>query len=552
MTVKKQLFDAAELGSISKLRAVLSSTSIDEVNQHGETPLMVACKFGHIELVKFILSRGANASLIDHSGKTVLDFVASSSNPEMASLFNEEPEIDSNKSQSLRERLVSLAINILSVFKDSNFLFEGLDENTRNIVKFDLAKIILLIRDKQELSMLDGLGLALLTNYFSSKSQLEEIVSILQKGSDEKVLELANKLLATARKLRPTSAITEKNFLIESTQFFNSDEANRIRKVFYEFSEVMVKADGVVSKEEAKTLKFLSKQLFASNDEEDANRKIAKVSLESIFSELNSLVGMDEIKNEINSLINIIRANQLRKKEGLPEQRLSMHSVFIGPPGTGKTTIARMMAEIYFALNVLNENNFVEVDRSGMVAGYVGQTAIKTDEVISRALNGVLFIDEAYTLAKNNSEGDFGQEAIDILLKRMEDNRDKLVVIVAGYGDEMKAFINSNPGLASRFNRYFCFSDYTPPQLVEIYKRITDAAGFILSDNAFQEVKKLFEILYAKKDSRFGNARLVRNIFEKTFEKHSNRTAIIAPITRLILTTIEKEDIPFIEFAQKA
>lgn len=162
-----------------------------------------------------------------------------------------------------------------------------------------------------------------------------------------------------------------------------------------------------------------------------------------------------------------------------------------------------------------------------------------------------MFIDEAYTLAKNNAEGDFGQEAIDILLKRMEDNRDKLVVIVAGYGDEMKAFINSNPGLASRFNRYFCFNDYTPPQLVEIYKRITDAAGFILSDNAFQEVKKLFEILYTKKDSRFGNARLVRNIFEKTFEKHSNRTATIAPITRLILTTIEKEDIPFVEFAQK-
>lgn len=258
---------------------------------------------------------------------------------------------------------------------------------------------------------------------------------------------------------------------------------------------------------------------------------------------------MENIKNDIRSLINIINVNKLRRKEGLPEQKLSLHSVFIGPPGTGKTTIARILSNIYHSLDLLPEINFVETDRSGLVAGYVGQTAIKTDEIINKARNGILFIDEAYTLKRSDSDSDYGQEAIDILLKRMEDYRDNLIIIVAGYEKEMNHFINSNPGLKSRFNRYFQFKDYQPSELTEIFRRMADKSGFILKEDALKTLNDLFEHLCSNKDDRFGNARLARNIFEKTFEKHANRTANIAPITREILTTIEAEDIPVEQFS---
>lgn len=221
----------------------------------------------------------------------------------------------------------------------------------------------------------------------------------------------------------------------------------------------------------------------------------------------------------------------------------------MGPPGTGKTTVARILAQIYYSLGVLKQNNFVETDRSGLVAGYVGQTAIKTDKVINDALNGVLFIDEAYALSRGG-DIDYGQEAIETLLKRMEDNRDKLIVIVAGYEDEMIRFIHSNPGLESRFSRYFYFKDYDGRELTEIYCKMAQKAGFILTDAALAKATELFTILYENKDKRFGNARLSRNIFEKSFEKHANRTAFIAPITREILTILEEEDIPYEEFAK--
>ena len=281
---------------------------------------------------------------------------------------------------------------------------------------------------------------------------------------------------------------------------------------------------------------------------ETQSKNSSKRSLDVILEELNYLVGLDNIKGDIHSLINFINFNKLREKEGLPKQKLSLHSVFIGPPGTGKTTIARLLSDIYCALGILPDNNFVETDRSGLVAGYVGQTAIKTDEIVKSALNGVLFIDEAYALAQGDSGNDYGQEAIDILIKRMEDDRDKLIIIVAGYEKEMLHFINSNPGLKSRFNRYFYFKDYEPKDLTEIYKRIAEKEDFIIKPEALEKVQELFEILYSKKDSQFGNARLARNIFEKTFENHANRTAVITPVTREVLTTIESDDIPYEEF----
>ena len=194
-----------------------------------------------------------------------------------------------------------------------------------------------------------------------------------------------------------------------------------------------------------------------------------KEKIEDLLAELDGYVGMDAIKEEVRSLINMVQVYKLRRENDLPTTDMSLHMVFSGNPGTGKTTVARIMARIYHSLVILSRGQLVEVDRSGLVAGYVGQTALKTQKVIEKAMGGVLFIDEAYAL-NGKSENDFGQEAIDTILKAMEDHRDDLVVIVAGYTELMDRFIHSNPGLESRFNRFLMFEDYTPEQMVTIFK----------------------------------------------------------------------------------
>ena len=191
--------------------------------------------------------------------------------------------------------------------------------------------------------------------------------------------------------------------------------------------------------------------------------------MEDLLKELDSYIGLDVVKDEVRSLINMVQVYKLRREHDLPTTDMSLHMVFTGNPGTGKTMMARMMARIYRPLGILSKGQLVEVDRSGLVAGYVGQTAIKTQKAIEKAMGGVLFIDEAYAL-NGKSENDFGQEAIDTVLKAMEDHRDDLVVIVAGYTDLMEKFIHSNPGLESRFNRFLLFPDYTTDEMMAIFK----------------------------------------------------------------------------------
>ncbi len=266
--------------------------------------------------------------------------------------------------------------------------------------------------------------------------------------------------------------------------------------------------------------------------------------LDQALKELNDLVGMENIKEEVQTLTNFLKVQKIRQERGLATTSVSLHSVFCGPPGTGKTTIARLMSRIFQGLGFLKKGHLVETDRAGMVAGYIGQTAKRVDELVTSALDGVLFIDEAYALVPGDSGRDFGQEAIDVLLKRMEDYRDRLVVIVAGYTDEMTTFVESNPGLKSRFNRYFYFNDYKPEELLAIFESFCGKSHFKLTDATRNQLMKLFEKLYINRDRTFGNARIVRNLFEKSIERQANRLAVLNSFTDEVLTTLLPEDIP--------
>jgi tetratricopeptide (TPR) repeat protein len=264
--------------------------------------------------------------------------------------------------------------------------------------------------------------------------------------------------------------------------------------------------------------------------------------LELLLEQLDQLTGLPEVTAEVRGLINLVQVQQMRKSRGLTTIPLSLHLVFTGNPGTGKTTVARLLAKIYQSLGLLSKGHFVEVDRSKLVAGYVGQTALKTADVIEQSLGGVLFIDEAYTLISGKGENDFGQEAIDTLLKAMEDYRDNLIVIVAGYSKPMIEFLRSNPGLQSRFNKYIFFEDYSIAELIEILNNSCQRAGYVLSTTAKYYVQEIIEDLSQRDPILFGNARGIRNLMEQAIAAQANRIIKLANPSDEALSTLEAED----------
>ena len=262
------------------------------------------------------------------------------------------------------------------------------------------------------------------------------------------------------------------------------------------------------------------------------------------YKELDELIGLQQVKDEVRSLANFVKLQKQREAQGLKTPKMSYHLVFTGSPGTGKTTVARIVARIYKDLGVLKKGHTVETDRAGLVAKYMGQTAQQTDTVIQKALDGVLFIDEAYSLVPEGGSGqDYGQEAIATILKRMEDYRDRLVVIIAGYKNEMQRFIDSNPGLQSRFNRYIDFPDYTGAELADIFKMYMKKNQYTLAPDAEAYLKERFDYAVAHKDRNFGNARYARNVFEKSIQQQANSLAGQSNLSKAQLTELTIDDL---------
>ncbi|MCB9260988.1 MAG: AAA family ATPase [Flavobacteriales bacterium] len=366
---------------------------------------------------------------------------------------------------------------------------------------------------------------ALINNKYAETEHLEAWLSLTKEKTFSEKLE------------KTLSAYRKPDFVL--THQFTGDSA-KLDQLLTHYSTFIRLAFGLNFKSDEE-----KKDFFKLNKAKTNHPTISpNDSLEKVMEELNELIGLDNVKKDINDLINLLKIQKIRTEKGLQNVEVSLHNVFLGPPGTGKTTVARLLGRIYKHLGYLTVGQCIETDREGLVAGYVGQTATKVNEVVQQSKGGVLFVDEAYALNQGVMGNDYGSEAVNTLLKRMEDLRTDMAVVVAGYTEPMKEFIESNPGLRSRFNRYIIFDHFSAKQMMEIFLLFCKKADFKPTSDAQEKLEAIWDGLYEKRDEGFGNARVVRNIFEQCIENQANRLSKFKRVSKERLMLLEEEDIP--------
>ena len=414
--------------------------------------------------------------------------------------------------------------------------------------------------DATNLLTTEGLPMTILEGHTISRTTIT--YSTIQLDKYKKVVESISSVNKTVIENFQNNKSEDFFYLNEVFKACNSEDLRtQYFSLLYRFFSVIAKADDHITPEEGKWLEMLMSysttskdyglEVFekkASVDEKQTKEKQVTPNAKNDdetnpLEELQTLIGLSEVKEEVSALANFVKIQQEREKKGMKAVGLSYHCVFTGNPGTGKTTVARILAAIYRDLGILKKGHLVETDRSGLVAEYVGQTAVKTNKIIDSALDGVLFIDEAYSLVQGGGN-DYGQEAISTLLKRMEDDRNRLIVVLAGYSEDMKRFIDSNPGLQSRFNRYIHFADYTADELKQIFMLNVDKNQYLLEPEGEELLAKILNFTIEHKDKNFGNGRFVRNLFEKTIQNQAIRLSCQPSITAEELSKLKPEDLP--------
>lgn len=398
----------------------------------------------------------------------------------------------------------------------------------------------------------EGLGLIIaVANLFGCRLEVEEMLS------KERRAQYNDWVLDVLREIRSLLKIdtfidnTILNYIFNTDSVF-ADYSRRYAVYMYRLMSIMAKVDGRISERESRCLasmmslssKKTARELMSSSNvlkpvERTASRAVSN---RAAIDDLDVMIGLSSVKKEVRKLSNFISIQKAREQGGLKTSAMSYHCVLTGNPGTGKTSVARILARIFKEQGVLKKGHLIETDKSGLVAEFVGQTAAKTNQIIDKALDGVLFIDEAYSLV-DGGQSDYGKEAVATLLKRMEDDRERLVVILAGYTEDMMRFLETNPGLKSRFNRYIEFPDYAEDELIAIFKLLLQANQYEITMAGEAQLEAVVSCALKGKDRHFGNGRYIRNLFEKTIENQANRLASIVPLTQEMLTKITDKDV---------
>ncbi|MCF0186081.1 MAG: DUF4236 domain-containing protein [Bacteroidaceae bacterium] len=497
-----------------------------------------------------------HANLNSDEGLVLCLFLSQILSPEIPHILEDEESMRSPEGIRLRQTTYDTFKNNVHIsFNENNIVLidllrnEGVDDTTVNkftVMLYRFARVIAEADEninKTEKEWLVNL-LSFINPLYSLDERPKEDLSGVEAGERDPLLVDATELFIKNQSV--STSLIQRRFDVDYNR------ANRIIEQLEVLCIVGPIQDGkpremlVYDIEEAKKIINKNGRKIAKKSKSTTSRKplsIRQPSKGNAIKELTDLIGLESVKSEVENIYNLIKIQKVREEKGLKSSNISYHCVFTGNPGTGKTTVARLVAQIYKDLGILSKGHLVETDRSGLVAEYVGQTAVKTNKIIDSALDGVLFIDEAYSLVQG-SQNDFGMEAISTLLKRMEDNRDRLVVILAGYSDEMKKFINANPGLQSRFNRYIHFEDYNAEDLVAIYGYNIKKYDYQLSEDGMNKLHKVLTAAVDNKDKNFGNARYIRNLFEKTIENQARRLASVSSLSEDVLTEIKDEDIP--------